>query len=186
MILLSSTIITLIASYLHKYPFRERLILFLVPFFILIIAEGIAFLLTQFSERNWRTILGMILTLALLIPPLTRASYIMIRPFRFAEIRPMLEYVKSHQQPGEILYTYRCSSPPFIYYSRKYDYEEKDYIKIDLTNISQIQEERFWLIGCQNKNEDDIVSDLNSIGNQVDKFQQPDTFAYLYKKKQIN
>jgi hypothetical protein len=52
--LVSPLVATIIAAYLHKYPFRDRLVLFLAPLAMIIVAEGIAFMLTKLNtvKRN--------------------------------------------------------------------------------------------------------------------------------------
>ncbi len=50
--LIAPFVATLAAAYLHQYPFRERLVVFLVPLGIIIIAEGIAWLLSKFQTGD--------------------------------------------------------------------------------------------------------------------------------------
>lgn len=188
-ILLAPTIVTLFASYLQKYPFRERLILFLVPFFILIIAEGIQFLLTHFRLQQFYSApaIGIIVSVFLLVPPVARASQLIVYPERKAELRPVVEYVKAHQQPEERLYIHRSSDRAFPYYARKYGYQPNDYVtSVDLADIRQFRgSHRIWLVASDMKKGEDkaILAALNSVGTPVDVFQQPGAVAYLYTVK---
>jgi Dolichyl-phosphate-mannose-protein mannosyltransferase len=190
---------TLIASYLHKYPFRDRLLLFLAPFAILIIAEGIVFLITQFRRYKYVTILGIFVLILLVAPPAINASQLIVRPQLKEEIRPVLEYIKSHQQPGDTLYVYARANSAFTYYAEKYGYEEGEYIIGDgilLTDGDVTQEDwqlhqqeidmlrgkqRVWLLYRGNEQEKaEISSYLNKIGQQIDFYSQPGIFVYLY------
>jgi Dolichyl-phosphate-mannose-protein mannosyltransferase len=190
---------TLIASYLHKYPFRDRLLLFLAPLAILIIAEGIVFLLTQFRRYKYITILGIFILIALLAPPSINASQLIVRPQLKEEIRPVLEYVKSHQQPGDTLFVYARANSAFTYYAEKYGYKEEDYIigdgilltdgdetqkdwKLHQQEIERLQgKKRVWLLYRGNEEEQrEISSYLNNIGQQKDFYSQPGIFVYLY------
>ncbi|NJQ97995.1 MAG: hypothetical protein HC784_10980 [Hydrococcus sp. CSU_1_8] len=193
-------LITLIASYLHKYPFRDRLLLFLAPLAIFIIAEGIVFLLTQFRERyKYVTILGIFVLIFLVIPPVISASQLIVRPQLKEEIRPVLEYVESNQKPGDTLYIYASGKSAFTYYAKKYGYEEGDYIigdRVLPNDEDRTQEEwehykqeinmlrgkqRVWLLyRAKEEEKSEISAYLNSIGQPIDFYSQPGIIVYLY------
>lgn len=187
LILLSPTIVTLLASYLQKYPFRERLILFLVPFFILITAEGIGYLLTHSRLQQFYSlpIIGILVAAILLIPPVTRAAQLIVYPERKAELRPVIEYVKAHQKLEERLYIHRSGDRAFPYYAEKYGYQQNDYVMgVDLADIRQFQGlQHIWLLASDTKEDEEILAALNSVGTQIDIFQQPGAVAYLYAVK---
>ena len=207
-ILLSPLIATIIASYLHKYPFRERLVLFLAPFAFLIIAEGIAFLLTPYFQSRQNksidrfkctNILGIVVLFTLLVPFVIRSVQLVINPELKHEIRPVITYVASQQQKNDILYVYAGAKQQFLYYSQKYGYEEGDYIlgihAIDKDEIlekdweelnNEIKQldgiKRIWLVGVVDSQQQEslFISYLDKLGKQIDRFQQPGAFAYLY------
>ena len=162
--LIAPFVATLIAAYLHQYPFRERLVVFLVPLGIIIIAEGIAWLLSKFKtgdkslgveyaackaafpptkiikNNRFKTsllagLLGVFCLVALTIPPITRASSFIIHPELKHEIRPVAEYVLSHKQPGDTIYVYSLGAQAFTYYAARLGYSEQDYI-LGLGNLS--------------------------------------------------
>ncbi|MBF2021406.1 MAG: glycosyltransferase family 39 protein [Hydrococcus sp. C42_A2020_068] len=191
---------TLLGSYLHKYPFRDRLILFLIPFAIAIIAEGVVFLLAQFQgRRKYFAILGVIVAIALLAPPALQASQLVIRPALKEEIKGAIEYVKSRQQPEDSFYIYTRAQNAFTYYAEKYGYFKGDYVigvRVLPNDGKGTQEEwkqykreierfrgkrRVWLLYRANDRErQEITSYLNQIGQQIDYFSQPGIFVYLY------
>ncbi|MGF1478726.1 MAG: glycosyltransferase family 39 protein [Cyanophyceae cyanobacterium] len=190
---------TVVASYLHKYPFRDRLVLFLAPFAILIVAEGVSWLLQRHTQRWLMSILGLVILAVLLFPPLTRATQLAIRPERVAEVRAAIEYVQSRQQPGDTFYVYYGSMNQFLYYAPKYGYQDGDYI----LGIHEIPEEgeaagkkwqkyqkeidnlrgqeRVWLLFRGKEPEEEaLLPYLNRIGRPLDSFKQPGVFVYLY------
>ena len=202
LVLTAPFMITLVASYLHKYPFRERLVLFLAPLAILIIAEGIAFLILPWRSKDYRhnsnhyknsyfkpkivEILGVIVLCLLIYTPLFRASQLIIKPELVAEIKPVIEYIKSQQKLGDKLYIYYKGENQFRYYAQKYGYSEWDYTlgKNDLKDIQQLRgQERVWVLfsnaGKPDKNEA-VLSELDRIGERIDGFIQPGAFVYLY------
>ncbi len=202
LLLLSPVIATFVASFLHKFPFRNRLVLFLTPFFILLIAEGIDYLI-QKRRFKFTFIPGIVLLTALLFQPVTTASNLLIQPYQREEIKQVINYVKSNQQPEDILYIYQRGHYQFLYYAEKYGYQPDDYIigvddldKYDGRKLSPAEEERYkqdlnklrgnkrvWLIfshshvSSENKM---IKSYLDKIGQKVDLFETVGAFVYLY------
>lgn len=202
-VLTSPILATVLASYLHKYPFKERLVLFLAPLAILIIAEGIAFLLTQFRGRyRYITSVGFVVFFALLVPPIFSAGQLVIYPRQVEEIRPVIEYIKSHQKPGDGLYVHHKSTSQFMYYAKKYGYLEGDYIlgndeladEDEATQekgeqyqqeIEQLRDRRraWFLFKSINSEEKSLLSYLNQVGQQIDFVRQQGALVYLYDLK---
>jgi hypothetical protein len=208
--IVSPFFVTLVASYWKKYPFYERLVLFLVPFALLIIGEGIVWLLTYFRSRSTK-LFGTILLLIILIPPIIRASHIAIHPELNEEIRPVIEYIKFHHLPGDSIYVYAHGGTQFMYYAPKYNLT-KDYQigtvdapprrggKIDREKWEVTKQKleseislwrgkkRVWFLFSTGQVQAEekllseiLLSNLNSIGGQqIDVFKQAKVFTYLY------
>lgn len=194
---------TLIASYLHKYPFRERLVLFLAPLAMLLVAEGLVFLLAKFRQRSkysWITgSIGLLFSGALLIPTLSHSSQFLSAPEFRQEMRQAVEYVAAHNQPGDSIYVYYKASPAFIYYAREFDDLKQDYILGDSAlsgEHASLPEEmelfgndikpfygkkRVWFVfRVDGIEEATAINYMNQIGQQVDSFKVPGIFVYLY------
>ena len=202
LILLSPVFVTFLASALHKYPFRSRLVLFLTPFVILLIAEGVDYIRRK-SRYKLAAIVSILLLFLLLVPPLGSASQLLVKPYLRGEIKPVISYVKTHQQPGDVLYIYQRGQYQFMYYAKKFGYQKGDYIigvddldKYDGKKLSEAEWKRYqndldklrgnkrvWLlfshatVASENKR---IKSYLDSIGKQIDFFDRPGAFVYLY------
>ena len=120
LILLSPILVTLIAAVFHMYPFNGRLLLFIVPALLLVIAEGAA--------QIWRKtkveapMIGACLIGLLFSYPVLFSSYHLIRPSKKEEIKPVMNYVKEHQRPGDILYVHHGAIPAFRYYAPKFGF----------------------------------------------------------------
>ena len=201
-ILLSPLIATLFASFLHKFPFRNRLVLFLTPFFILLIAEGIDYLIQRRGLKK-TFIPGILLLAVMLFHPVTTASNLLIQPYQREEIKQVINYVKSNQQPEDTIYIFQRGHYQFLYYAEKYGYKSDDYIigvddldKYDGKKLSAAEEERYeqdlnklrgnqrvWLIfshahvGSENEM---MKSYLDKIGKKIDLFETVGAFVYLY------
>lgn len=208
LILMSPVFATLAATYLHKYPFRGRLILFLAPFFILVIAEGITFLLTSFNHskhHKYFVIAGITLACLLIAPSLVRAGSFVFYPETKHEIRPVIEYIKTHQKLGDGIYIGDGGpADQFEYYAGKYGYSQSDYARgylSELVNAEKFSEQgwqafksqsnqlknkqRVWFVfpGLNPKKEALVKPHLDRIGQQLDYFSQPGAFTYLYQLK---
>lgn len=201
--------ITLAAAYLKKYPFHDRLLLFLVPNLILLIAIGTYSLLKskirlhQIPQLQLSTIFGVILLVLLLTPSLGHATQLIFHPEQRQEIRPVLKYIKKNQQPGDILYIYQRGIHQFKYYAEKYGFDQGDYVlgvdDLDVHDgkkLSDKERERYkadldrlrgnsrvWLLfsHARVRAENQMIQNyLDQIGDRLDTYRQPGVFVYLY------
>jgi hypothetical protein len=116
--LIAPVLVTLMASVLHKYPFSDRLILFLLPLLLLVAAAGAGGLWN--GPPRWFKWLAPILMAALLgEPAISDVKMIFRRPLK-EEMRPMIAYLKSHQQPGDRIFVHYRGHPAFDYYARRF------------------------------------------------------------------
>lgn len=196
--------ITLMTSYLHQYPFRQRLVLFLVPFAVFIIAEGIAYLITL-PRRQSKVILaiGTFVFVTLLVPAVVQTSRLLAYPEKVEEIRPVMAYVQTQQQPDDKLYVYRSGRVQFLYYAPQFGYAPEDYVlgKLAVTtnvkkkdqivekNVAQLKREikrfqgsRVWFLFCNTSEveEQQFLALVQPLGRQLDSIRDQDAFAYLY------
>lgn len=205
LVLMSPLFVTLVAAYLHKYPFRNRLILFLTPFFILIIAEGAAFLISQFSkQKKLKTTAGIIIISLLILPPLILSSIFFFVPETRHEIRPVIEYLQANQQPDDGIFLAGGSPDQFEYYAAKYGYSksmyfilpyddffnpetfsEQNWQEIKRTSSHLQNKQRVWFIvsGLRREREVIVEPSLDRLGQKLDYFSKPGSLTYLYQLK---
>lgn len=203
LILLSPVFVTFFAAYLHKYPFQGRLVLFLTPFIILLVAEGVAAIRRKTVYTSLAKVGSFVLVL-LLVPPLVTAGYLIVNPYLKQEIRPVISYVREHQQRGDVVYVYQRAEYQFKYYAKKFGYQEGDYIlgvddldKKDGQGISEEEWKRYtsdldklrgnrrvWIIFSHVRSwaheSERITGYLDSFGNKLDFFKREGSFVYLY------
>ncbi|MEB3342156.1 glycosyltransferase family 39 protein [Okeania sp.] len=202
LLLLSPILMTFLASFLHQYPFRSRLVLFLTPFVIFLIAESGNYLLKKSKSRPIK-IISLFLIILLLKQPVVKAIELIEKPLNSSEIKPVLNYIQKHQQPGDILYIYQRGIYQFQYYAEKYGYQEGDYIigvddldQYDGKKLSIAEEERYkkdlnkllgnkrvWLLFSHTLIPAErrfLNSYLDEIGIKIDTFEQPGSYVYLY------
>ena len=185
---------TLIASILHKYPFSGRLLLFLVPSILILVAEGTWQIFEKTKQKT--VLMGLTFIFLLFLYPLLLSSYYLIKSPHLAEIKPVMGYIKEHYQNGDVLYLYYGAFPAFKYYEMKYGFTEDDYIvgvtsrnnwknyKDDLERFRDHQ--RMWILfshvhGTSDFNEEKLLlSYLDSMGTRLDAFKEKGAAAFLY------
>jgi len=88
------------ASALHLYPFRSRLILFLVPFVFLALAALVQ-RVHELSRRWAGPWLAATLALATLAMPLRLSAHTLVHPNNYQDLRSALQYIAAHREPGD-------------------------------------------------------------------------------------
>ncbi len=129
-LLISPILFTFLAGAMHKYAFKGRFIIFLVPFTLIIIAEGTEYIRSRTAYNS--KIIGIIFLSLLLFHPVSTSAYRVIKPFYNEEMRPVLKYVKENWQKGDVIYVHWFAQYPFDYYSKYYPepsmFDENEYI----------------------------------------------------------
>jgi hypothetical protein len=195
--------ITLILSALQRYPFIHRFILFLLPFAMLLMAEGLRAIYHIVSHRSRRLALvvsaiPVLVTLWLIVPV---TSWYFTYPVMGADIKPVLRYVSENMHPEDIVYVYYGSAPAFGYYAPFYGLDRGNVIvgfetlrrKLALRRFYEDvdilgENERVWFIfsdivdcdGCEGNMQQYFVDYLNGFGIMLDSFHAPGANGYLY------
>ncbi|NEQ49328.1 MAG: hypothetical protein F6K11_04225 [Leptolyngbya sp. SIO3F4] len=204
----SPLLITLLAAFLHKYPFRERLILFLTPFALILLAEGIVFWLSHLRKKpRILGIIGLIMAITLVFIPLWKGLRGMIDPvsLHYDHVRPTIQYIDTHWQAGDKLYVLPGAQLQFEFYNRRFELPASDVILSQLQNIgiwkvsdtdleqhyqelsslktTELQnKKRVWVLLARKKpkSEEAIVDQLNRLGTQLERKQYPGAMVGLY------
>lgn len=114
-------ILALLLSYLHLYPFADRLILFLLPILYLVIAEAIAQLRLQIANYPVKltTYTLQLLLVMMLVYPLQNIG----NRIEKQELKPLLKYLQINKLPSDKLYLYHWVEPAFRYYAPQYGFD---------------------------------------------------------------
>ena len=117
----SVLLLALLASSLRLYPFHERMIVYLAPFAILLLAGGCDYLRTR-AARPLRYA-GYGLTLLLLLglaknALVTARTPYLLPGYKMSYYRPALQYVAQHARPGDGVYVYWNAAAGYTYYTR--------------------------------------------------------------------
>jgi hypothetical protein len=117
MVIAAPLIAALLASAARQYPLTERIILFLLPSFIIALVVSAESLASLARLRAWfpRIVLSILVGFAA-YPALHR-----LPPYHVEQLRPAFEYVASHRQAGDKLYLLHGAVPAFSYYGPRYE-----------------------------------------------------------------
>ncbi|MBV6397619.1 MAG: hypothetical protein HFACDABA_03233 [Anaerolineales bacterium] len=195
--LLAVFFLALLAAFLTLYPFAGRMILFLAPLLILLLAEGIesiASLFTRSAVIAWTV--GILLAVYLLYSPLAVSVENFIAPKYQEHIRPTMEYLRDFRKPGDLIYVYYWAEHAVRYYAPKYGMDMPaftlgaDHHEDPMVYLSDLEalrgHGRVWILFSHvyengDFNERDfILGLLDSMGEQLRQFREPGTSVYLY------
>lgn len=195
-ILILPIFLVLLTSGLHKYPFKGRLLLFIVPTLLLFIAEGVEHI--RDNTRNNSAIIGVVFICLLFLTPSLSASYHLIKPRTREEIKPAISFLKEHEQSGDVLYLFLPSRIAYKYYSKRLNVNlnenivglhPKDNWVDHINQLNKLRgNKRVWFlfshvrlyISRGSVNEKFIVNYLDSIGERIESFKTNDASIYLY------
>ncbi|MES2426925.1 MAG: glycosyltransferase family 39 protein [Bacteroidota bacterium] len=116
-------LIVITASALKLYPISIRLMTYLAPFCILLIAGGFEYLL---KLKLAVKISAVVLSILILIGPIKNSFSQVINPGFFGEDkkahqREALFYINNNYQPGDVVYVYRNDVPGYTLYKKMYN-----------------------------------------------------------------
>lgn len=114
------------ASLFHRYPFFGRLVLFLVPVFLIVIAAGLEAM--SFSNKKINIVMSVSLGLFIAYFPMKVALKQLSEPFVQQEIKSVLKFVSEKRQQGQMIYVFRNARKSFQYYAPRFDFSDEDYI----------------------------------------------------------
>jgi hypothetical protein len=106
----------LLASGLHKYPFGGRLLLFLIPFAVLLVANGTLAVFEAMREKNRFAAVAVV---GLLLCATAWETWDSFRhPMRYEQLAPVLDQLRDELRPDDRVYVFHRAAPAFLYYTR--------------------------------------------------------------------
>jgi len=114
LLLLGPAVVLLGAAAAHRYPVEGRFLLFLVPAWILITANGAYFIL----KATWRQsrLVGVTILSLLFVNQLVSIPTALRRPVWHEELRPVFQELGRVMTAGQSVYLYPRGEPAFRYY----------------------------------------------------------------------
>ena len=117
LLLLGPFVVSMAAAIAHQYPFRGRLVLWLLPAVLLAVAAGAEWIRRMASV--FHPILGGALLIAVLVPPVM-ALVQAPPPYDIEHHRALLKYLQLHRQPGDLVYVFPLQRVGTMFYGPRY------------------------------------------------------------------
>ncbi|MDJ1502903.1 glycosyltransferase family 39 protein [Xanthocytophaga agilis] len=133
-LLVSPILLTLVASFLKQYPFHERFLVFLAPFFYLIIAKPLdtneGFIkksLSRFISVKFVKAMMIISILYLLVNIIVKLMNpeLFGNSYKFSNKREAIEHIRIKSSPTSTIYISIKDNQTFTYYSQLAKYDKK-------------------------------------------------------------
>lgn len=107
-VVLAPFVLTLAAAVLRQYPFRDRLILFLVP--ATMIAIGAASTSVHYVVARSSKPAAALAVMALAFPTVVPVARL-LPPYRVEDVKRVLKHIKTQWRPGDNVYVYYGAAP---------------------------------------------------------------------------
>lgn len=191
-------LVTLAASGLGLYPVFERMILFLVPVGLILLAKAVEGLYLGLEKSRFLSIsVTIVLAGFLLYGPLLTSVQSFVAPKFFEHIRPTMEHLRDSWKEGDALFVSNGALPAFRYYASFYGLEEIPYeygwredYRDPQKIVSQLDafdgQPRTWILLSHVYEKDGfnerefILDTLDQAGEKRREFRVPGTSVFLY------
>ncbi len=146
--------LALLASAFKLYPFYGRLLLFICPSVLLIIAAGLAWIAEHVSSR--RVWMGYACAAVLIAYPAANAAYHLAKPRQVEEARTVVAALALQVRPGDTVCLYYGGERTFEYYASRYGLAASRYVVLshsgktwdtDLADVDRLRGNgRVWVV----------------------------------------
>jgi hypothetical protein len=190
-------LLAMAASAFERYPFGGRLLLFLVPAALIVLAQGTIWLGEQFAPRMM--LVGVVLHLLFVVGSLAVSLDQVQHPPRAEQIRSTLDHIRDHWQPGDRVYLYNGagnsgSGPAFRFYASQYPLPHEalvlgrvarstptDYLE-DVRSAAKTPG-RIWVLFSHRYQDEEtlICAYFDSAGRCLGQHEAPGAAVYLYE-----
>jgi DNA polymerase III epsilon subunit-like protein len=165
--LLLPIVFALIASAFHKYPFEDRVMIFSLPAFIILIVNGIYFAVLQ--VKKFKPIVAVVFLILIMGPMTLKAAIFVVKPQR-EEIKDVLTSMEKNIKNGDKIFVAYYAERAFSFYKERYELSGFELInghrnKEDIAYINEIKklnnQGRVWFVFTyweKNRNEDLLMT----------------------------
>jgi hypothetical protein len=128
LLLVGPFVVAMAAAVAHQYPFRGRLIVWLVPSALIAAAAGAEWIRSRIRAQHavLGAVLGTALMIAFVVPPVM-AMWEMPPPYDIEHWRALLSYLQSHRQAGDEVYVLPIQRIGMSFYGPSYGLQPRDW-----------------------------------------------------------
>jgi hypothetical protein len=117
LLLLGPLVVCMAAAIAHQYPFRGRLVVWLLPSLLLAVAAGAEWMRRRISRLH--PAFGWALVIVLVVPSV-RALAAAPPPYEIEHHRDLLSYLQKHRRPGDLVYVLQLQQIGTTFYGPRY------------------------------------------------------------------
>lgn len=125
LIVVAPIVMTLVAATAQQYPFRQRLVFFLLPSTLILVAAGADWLRRQLSKAH--AALGVVPIVLCLGPPIV-TLVTTPPPYETEQTRVLLGYLQQHRQAGDAIYVYPLARVGVWFYGPAFGVERDAFV----------------------------------------------------------
>jgi hypothetical protein len=115
---------TVAAAIVHQYPFRDRVILFLLPIFFVGIGEATAVMYAGLARL--RPGIG-VLAVAVVVTGVLDKAVRVRPPYTMEDVHPIMRTLSNDRVKHPVIFLHYNAAPAFEYYARQYGFSPDDY-----------------------------------------------------------
>lgn len=185
-------ILVIIAAALHQFSLIDRVIIFILPFTMIIVGFGLA----QIIDWSKSYVQTAVMAGGLYMLSLYNFGSLLYRPFQLHELTKGFDYVLSNHGSGKELYVDCASKDTYIYYTQIHPHREKyaslknaylfnwndDNFAQVATNIKTTKA-YFIFTGGAKELRDRHLREVNKLLLATDSFQYATCFVYSFKNR---
>jgi hypothetical protein len=177
--------VTVAVSAFELYPFRNRMLLFLVPLVFIAASSAIDWLARWRTSLSWGATAGLVLTATALSIPFA------IHPHNAYDIKGALSYIQAHRTPDEAIVLQFWSQPAYQVYVKSFalgDMPLAATLTID-ANVDELLKSicasppprRTWIVFSHNYEQHvGVIERLRSMTPQLDSWEGDNAGAFLF------
>lgn len=181
LLLMGPLFVTFGAAVARQYSFSDRLILYLVPSFLIAFAAFVEWARQRASLIS--PLLGWVSVVVLVAPTIYPVAAVP-PPYRIEDMKPVLAYVQARRQPGDAMYIYYGAAQAVTFYGPRYGITNSAYSlgrsyrrhsRCYLEDLDTYRSRsRVWILMTHAlyayQERDDILGYLDTIGVRRDSF----------------
>lgn len=155
--LVAVVLVAIGAAAAQQYPFRSRLMFYLLPVLVLTIASGVEGIRRALSRLH--PVAGVTAMTALLAPPVL-AIVAAPPPYDLEYQRVVMAFLQARRQPADRIHAFPLARIPLLYYARRYGLEpgdittvrcDRDDTRAYVRDMDQFRGvPRLWLLSAEN------------------------------------
>jgi len=190
-LIISSFCMMLLAVFLRKYPFYDRVLAFLLPMNMILIGRGWHFFVHKICRlRSMRWLAPLVIGL-LFYRPITSSLRIVNYTHKNEGVPAVLDHIQTNWQEGDGIYIQWDFRHEFLFLNRRYGFRSSDYVQgfyresyksgADIAKLRKYHRVWFILGGMHKQRQKGILSLADQRGELIETYPAGWCYVSLYR-----